>query len=584
LDQIEEIHKRTSGGPNFKPSVEKALLGAIVITRYNNSTYRIDEIAWDKHPTDEFEGRNKEKITYLKYYTDKYNKAIRDPKQPLIVSMPKVRDQRGGVTGPIYLIPELCNMTGLSDEQRANFNLMKTMGEYTRQGPDKRTEILAKFSDRLTSKKEIVEELQAWNLKFSKDLIQFRARIFAPEQILGSGSSKASYQLDNADWGTCFRKWNSFSVGNCNKWAVVFSNKDEAVTKEFVNSLKKVAPSLGMTMGAPKIFSLTDNRPATYIQQLDQVIDMKPSIVMVVIPNNKGDHYAAVKKKCCLEKPIPSQCVTATVLSKPKGLMSVATKVAVQMNTKLGGEPWAVKIPLKDTMVIGYDTYHDSAQKGRSVGAVVASMNATFTKYMSVANMHTNPAQELNDNMCPAIAKALRKYSEVNGHPPSRIIMYRDGVGDGQIPYVIEHEISAIKNCFKSAGLSEDVLFTYIIVSKRINTRFFKMGGKPSNPPSGTIVDDVVTLPERYDFFLVSQSVRQGTVNPTSYNVIQDNSGLKPDHLQKLTYKLTHLYYNWPGTVRVPAPCQYAHKLAFLVGESLHREPSEHLENVLFYL
>ena len=50
-------------------------------------------------------------------------------------------------------------------------------------------------------------------------------------------------------------------------------------------------------------------------------------------------------------------------------------------------------------------------------------------------------------------------------------------------------------------------------------------------------IDDVVTLPERYDFFLVSQSVRQGTVNPTSYNVIEDSSGLRPDHLQKLTYK-----------------------------------------------
>ena len=101
-----------------------------------------------------------------------------------------------------------------------------------------------------------------------------------------------------------------------------------------------------MTMGNPKIFMMSDNRPATYIQQLDQVIDMKPAIVMIVSPNNKGDHYAAVKKKCCLEKPIPSQCVTSTVLSKPKGLMSVATKVAIQMNCKIGGEPWAVKIPL----------------------------------------------------------------------------------------------------------------------------------------------------------------------------------------------------------------------------------------------
>ena len=44
-------------------------------------------------------------------------------------------------------------------------------------------------------------------------------------------------------------------------------------------------------------------------------------------------------------------------------------------------------------MVIGYDTYHDTAQKGRSVGALVASMNSTLTKYMSIANMHTNPSQ-----------------------------------------------------------------------------------------------------------------------------------------------------------------------------------------------
>ena len=28
------------------------------------------------------------------------------------------------------------------------------------------------------------------------------------------------------------------------------------------------------------------------------------------------------------------------------------------------------------------------------------------------------------------------------------------------------------------------------------------------------------------------------------------------------SYKLTHMYYNWPGTVRVPAPCQYAHKVS----------------------
>ena len=54
-------------------------------------------------------------------------------------------------------------------------------------------------------------------------------------------------------------------------------------------------------------------------------------------------------------------------------------------------------------------------------------------------------------------------------------------------------------------------------------------------------------------------------MSPTHYIVVHDNTGLKTDILQKISYKLTHMYYNWPGTVRVPAPCQYAHKLAYQV-------------------
>ena len=65
LQQIGEVHQKTRGGPSFHADAEKALLGAIIITRYNNKTYRIDEIAWDKKPTDEFEGRNEEKMTYI---------------------------------------------------------------------------------------------------------------------------------------------------------------------------------------------------------------------------------------------------------------------------------------------------------------------------------------------------------------------------------------------------------------------------------------------------------------------------------------------------------------------------------------
>lgn len=102
--------------------------------------------------------------------------------------------------------------------------------------------------------------------------------------------------------------------------------------------------------------------------------------------------------------------------------------------------------------------------------------------------------------------------------------------------------------------------FAFVIVSKQINTRIFnKIGSRRyDNPVSGTVVDDDVTLPERYDFFLISQSVRQGTVAPTNYNIIEDSFGLPPERMQMLTYKMCHLYYNWSGTTK------YALFLTFL--------------------
>ena len=83
---------------------------------------------------------------------------------------------------------------------------------------------------------------------------------------------------------------------------------------------------------------------------------------------------------------------------------------------------------------------------------------------------------------------------------------------------------------------------------------------------------------------MVPQCVRQGTVTPVNYNVIEDTTGLTPDRHQLLAYKLCHLYYNWQGTIRVPAPCQYAQKLAFLVSQTLHESAKESLKDKLYFL
>ena len=93
-------------------------------------------------------------------------------------------------------------------------------------------------------------------------------------------------------------------------------------------------------------------------------------------------------------------------------------------------------------------------------------------------------------------------------------------MSEGQIRYVKETEVASIRKVF--ANLKVSPKLAYIIVNKRINSRFYAMkGANYGNPPAGTVVDNCVTLPERYDFFVIPQNVRQGTVNPTSYNVIE---------------------------------------------------------------
>ncbi len=50
---------------------------------------------------------------------------------------------------------------------------------------------------------------------------------------------------------------------------------------------------------------------------------------------------------------------------------------------------------------------------------------------------------------------------------------------------------------YKLAGL-EMPKFTFIVVTKKINSRIMlDRGGKYDNPQPGTVVDDVITIPER---------------------------------------------------------------------------------------
>lgn len=62
--------------------------------------------------------------------------------------------------------------------------MMRKLAEFTRLGPDARQQRLCTYSQRMNNTKEIVHELEKWDMKLSPRLVEFNARVLAPEYIV----------------------------------------------------------------------------------------------------------------------------------------------------------------------------------------------------------------------------------------------------------------------------------------------------------------------------------------------------------------------------------------------------------------
>lgn len=282
-----------------------------------------------------------------------------------------------------------------------------------------------------------------------------------------------------------------------------------------------------------------------------------------------------------------------------RNLHSICTKIAIQINAKLGGMPWTIKLPVKGLMTIGFDI---SNTRDKSIGALVATMDLNQCESFYSVTMEYRDGNEMTKELDRYLQIALQKYKEKCNAFPEKIIFYRDGVGEGQIPVLMEQEVDPMLRLLDK--FYKGTKFAYILVNKRTNARFFKQSGdRFFNPKPGTIVDRVVTSHEyceyvlapnlfcivylpfsSFSFFLVAQNVGQGTVTPTHYTILVNSTGLSTDRIQILTFKMCHLYFNWSGTVRIPAVSQYAKKLAFMTNQSLQRAVHEDLRETLYFL
>jgi len=489
----------------WKQKVEEQLRGMIVLTPYNNRTYRVDGIIWNMTPRSKFTKRTGEEFSYIEYYEKAYNRKIAYPdEQPLLIH----KQKRKGNEEAIYLIPELCSMTGITEAMRSDNYVMKDISSHTRVSPNDRGAELEAFLKSINDNPEVTKDLQQWKMSIDSTMLKVDGKLFDNEKIFFKTKSMAAN--DNSEWSNMCKNSELLYSIPLQSWLLVYPLRIGRETAEFSQNLAKVAAGVGFQISKPRYVELLDDKKTSYVEAIKQNISEDTQCVVCVLPNNSKDRYDAVKQLCCLDVPVPSQCVVMKSIKTSRNLLSICNKIALQMNCKLGGELWRLDIPLGKTMLVGVDVYHDTITKGLSVAGFCASYNANFTKYHSFG-VFQKGGQELVDGLKMCMLAALRKFFEANRFLPDMILVFRDGVGDGMLEGVVEHEIPQMIQTFKEFGDTYKPRLSVVVVKKRIHARFFeKKGNFLQNPPPGTVVDSGCVHKDWYDFFLVSQSVKQG--------------------------------------------------------------------------
>lgn len=225
LDLMKDL--RQVAGPNFREEATKMLLGASVMTNYNSKNYTVDDVVWTASPADTFMNSKGEEMTYVDYYKAQYNIDIRWTNPPMLLNKQKLR--RGGQAGEermIYLVPELCNMTGLTDAMRSDFKVMKSISEHTRLTPGQRLHAIQSYVKRVRSNPEATKILADWGMSIAEGTIDMDGRLLNLETIY-FGNNRSSMVGPKVDWTGDMSK-NAVVLGvDLIKWVLIFAPRNE---------------------------------------------------------------------------------------------------------------------------------------------------------------------------------------------------------------------------------------------------------------------------------------------------------------------------------------------------------------------
>jgi len=396
-------------------------------------------------------------------------------------------------------------------------------------------------------------------------------RLNVPRVIYGVGETA---NVRDGGWNLVGKKLSSPKMFT--SWAVINFVADKLTVDQMRNKLRDLGiccQQLGMGSPVPPLTVDLHGNPHMPEDSLTKLFNSVQSranpdtfILIVILPNSAGPIRNAVKHWGDVRYGVMTQCLRYEKFMAANN--QYWNNVALKINARLGGcnsssESDVLTVLKREPyMVVGADVGHPGPGVAKpSVTGLVFSYDAGATKYAALTEIQ-QPRVEIIESLQKMMEIALKRFKDVAGVLPKRVIFFRDGVSEGEYNTVATSELAAIQDAIKTLSGDNQILVTFIVVGKRHHSVFFPRnneGDRKGNCHPGLVVDNEVTGPMRNDFYLQSHAAIQGTPRSAHYIVLHDKIfGGDMQKIQELAFTLCHVYAKATRSVSIPAPVYYA--------------------------
>ena len=377
------------------------------------------------------------------------------------------------------------------------------------------------------------------------------------------------------------------SQGNSNDFRNV--NRIDPTVEKFSNSLQAVGIDKGEKFPG-NFLHLKDPDDVQLEETLKRAANKGIRLLLVILPSVDTGLYNRIKHIGDVKAGLHTVCVVRSNFLKDKGQDQYFANVQLKFNLKMGGVNHVVESPRlgvieeNKTMVVGVDVTHPSpgsAQNAPSVAGMVASIDSLLGQWPAALRVQKSK-QEMVSDLDSMLKSRLHLWRTRGMHKelPENILIYRDGVSEGQYDIVLDTELPLLRKACKEVYPAQDTKkglprITIIVVGKRHHTRFYPTrpqdASRSENTQSGTVVDRGVTETKNWDFFLQAHDALKGTARPAHYFIVHDeifpkrrvppylgNNANTADVLEDLTHNMSYLFGRATKAVSICPPAYYA--------------------------